>query len=613
LAAGRVDTFGVHGVAARLDDRFQLLSQGPRTALPRHQTLDAAFDWSFQLLTEPARLVLRRLSVFAGDFSIGAAAKIAADDRITGSEVAEHLATLVSASLVSANIAAETPSYRLLDSTRAYARKKLIEQGEFGDVARRHAEYFRDMFMLAEAEAARNSSAGWQKAYGQQLENLRAALDWASSKGGDRRLALELTIAGIPIWTRLSLNEECRSRVEAALERLEPAEREGSREAMQLFSGLGISLTYRFDPRSSTAWTRALEIARTLGDTEYQLRAIRGLWTNKFADGDIAQSEDLAREFSQIAQRSSDPADIPLAQRLTGMVLYYRGDLTRAREILEGAFAAQTMLENELHLLRYRLDQRSVTGTVLAKTLWLGGFPDRAWDMAQEILARAEESEHALTVLDALAYSSCLLAIFNGDLDAAGLTIAELSSKAVLDPKGRWHAFAQAWSGVLLSRQGDFPGAARKLTAALKEVPEGSFLLPHTWFCGELAFALARAGEIDRAHKVIDRAIDICKQQAELWCLSELLRIKGEIILLAGEAGAKTAAEDAFQQALMLARDQGALSWELRAATSLFRMRVAEGDGGSANAALESVMRRFTEGFDTRDFTEAQALVSGLK
>jgi len=468
------------------------------------------------------------------------------------------------------------------------------------------------MFKLAEVQAARSPSAGWQKAYAQQLENLRIALDWASLKGDDRRLAVELTIVGVPIWMRLSLNEECRSRVEAALQMLEPAQLERSREAMQLFSALGNSLTYRFDPRSSLAWTRALGIARAIEDTEYQLRAIRGLWTNKYADGDIDQSEKLAREFCHIAPKSSDPADIPVGQRLTGMVLFYRGDMRRARDILEGVLAAQTNLENELHLLRYRIDPRSVTGTVLTQVLWCSGFPDRAWNLAEDILARCKESDHALTILDALAYSSCRLAILNGRFDAAGLAIAELSSMAVLDPQGPWNTFAQAWSGALLSRRGDFAGAAQELTAALQAGPEGSFLLPHTWFCGELAFALGKAGEIDRARKVIGQAIDMCKSRAEHWCLSELLRIKGEIILLAGVAGAKQASEDAFQQAMTIAQEQGAVSWELRAATSLARLRIAARDNAAAKAILEPAMRRFSEGFDTADFKEALALTNGL-
>jgi len=612
LAAGRVDTFGVHGVAARLDDRFQLLAQGHRTAPPRHHTLDAAFDWSFQLLTESTRLVFQRLSIFAGDFSIDAATEIATDDRITPAGIAEQLATLVSTSLVSVDITTETASYRLLDSARAYARKKLIEQGGLGAVAKRHAEYFRDVFKRAEVLAARSPAAGWQKAYAQQLENLRVALDWASLDSGDRRLAVELTIAGVPIWMRLSLSEECRSRVEAALQMLDPTQLERSSEAMQLFSALGSSLTYRFDPRSSIAWTKALGIARTIGDTENQLRAIRGLWTNKYADGDIDQCENLAREFCHIALKSSDPADLPVGQRLTGMVHYYRGDMRLAQEALEGALAAQTALENEVHLMRYRLDPRSVTGTVLAQVLWFSGFPDRAWELAEDVLARAKESEHALTILDALAYSHCKIAIFNGNFDAAGVAIAELSSRAVLDPQGPYETFAQAWSGVLLNRQGDFLGAIQKLTAALQAVPEGSFLLPHTWFCGELAFALGKAGEIERANKAISQAIEICKLRAEHWCLSELLRIRGETILLTSVAGANRAAEDEFQRAMTVAREQGALSWELRSAISSARLKIAEGAGPSAKATLEPVMRRFSEGFDTLDFREASTLAQGI-
>ena len=609
LAAGRVETFGVRGVAARLDDRFRLLTHGHRTAMPHHQTLNATFDWSFQVLADPTRAVLRRLSVLAGEFNMEAAAKTAAAARVSASDVAEHLATLVRASLVTVNVAAETASYRLLESTRAYARKKLVEHGEADQVARRHAEHFRDVFLPAEQEAANCSSAAWHKFYSQQIENLRVALDWASSPSGDRRLAVDLTVAGIPIWMRLSLNEECRWRVEAALELLDPEQLQGSQQAMQLFSALGNSLSYRFDSRSSMAWARVVEMARSLDHKGYQLRAIRGLWTNKYADGNIALAESLAREFSDIAQMSADPADIPLSERLTGMICYYRGDLKGARELLERAMAVQAKLENGLHLLRYRLDQYTVTGTVLSKVLWLNGFPDRARDMANAMLTRAKASEHALTILDALAYSSCHLALLVGDLDAASFHIAELSRQAVCDPQGPWDTFGRCWSGVLLSRQGDFPGAAQLLSVALQEMPEGNSLLPYTCFHGELAFALGRSGEIMRAMEEIGKAIDASSLQEERWCLAELVRFKGEIILMSGDTRAAEAAEKEFQCALTLARYQDALSWELRAATSLARLRIANARSAEAQETLAATIRRFSEGFATRDFKEAIELL----
>lgn len=611
LAAGRVDTFGVGGVAARLDDRFRLLTQGLRTAMPHHQTLNATFDWSFQVLAEPTRKVFRRLSVLAGEFNLDAAVKITSDDRLLASDVVEQLATLVSASLVAANVALETASYRLLESARAYARGKLDDQEEFDQVARRHAEYFRDEFLSQQTEAAR-TSAEWNRIYGRQIENLRVALDWASSAGGDRRLAVELTVAGIPAWEHLSLNEECRSRVETALGWLDGEQLQDSRQAMQLYSALANSLSYRFDARSNMAWTRVLEMARALADQDYQLRAIRGLWTNRFADGDIALAGSLAEEFNEIARSSVNPADLPLGKRLKGMVRYYRGDLTAARALLAEALSAQATLEPQRHLLRYRLDQQTVTGTVLCKVLWLNGFPDRALQMADAMLSRAKDSQHALTVLDALAYSSCHLALLVGDLEAADAHITELLSQAVSDPQGPWSIFGRCWRGVLLSRQGNFRAAAQQLAGALAEMPEGNFLLPSIWFRGEMALAVGRSGETAQALAEIGKAIALSTSHEERWCLAELVRFNGEIILMGGEAGSAEAAEREFQNALALARRQGALSWELRAAISLARLRIASEKFLEAREILEPTKARFREGFATSDFVEATALLEGM-
>src|SRR5881409_2006063 len=130
LAATRIVAFGVDGVAARLDDRFRLLTGGSRTALPRHQTMRATLDWSYELLSESERIVLQRLSVLAGGFTLDAAAAIAASLEMPAANVVECVANLVAKSLVSADVSGAVVSYRLLETTRAYAREKLVESGE---------------------------------------------------------------------------------------------------------------------------------------------------------------------------------------------------------------------------------------------------------------------------------------------------------------------------------------------------------------------------------------------------------------------------------------------------------------------------------------------------
>jgi predicted ATPase/DNA-binding winged helix-turn-helix (wHTH) protein len=177
LAAARTTALGVEELAGRLDDCLHLLTGGRRTALPRHQTLRATLDWSYQLLPEPERVVLRRLAIFAGGFTLQAASTIAATDEIAGSDIVDCAANLVAKSLVAADLRGATGWYRLLETTRAYALEKLTESGELEQIARRHAEYCRDLFERAEVELQTRPASEWLATYGRRIDNLRAALE----------------------------------------------------------------------------------------------------------------------------------------------------------------------------------------------------------------------------------------------------------------------------------------------------------------------------------------------------------------------------------------------------------------------------------------------------
>src|SRR5256886_6862146 len=163
LAAARIVAFGVDGVAALLDDRFRLLAGGSRT-LPRHQTMRATLDWSYELLSESERVILRRLGVFVGAFTLDAATAVTGSVDFPAADVADSVANLVGKSLLSADVGGAIVHYRLLETTRAYAREKLIESAELDRVARRHAEYYRDLFQRAEAEFETRPTAAWRSA-----------------------------------------------------------------------------------------------------------------------------------------------------------------------------------------------------------------------------------------------------------------------------------------------------------------------------------------------------------------------------------------------------------------------------------------------------------------
>src|SRR5712672_3685044 len=175
-----------------------------------------------------------------------------------------------------------------------------------------------------------------------------------------------------------------------------------------------------------------------------------------------------------------------------------------------------------------------------------------------------------------------------------------------------WRAGGRRFHGVLLIRNGDFDTGLRFLRTALAQPPEASFQPDFTQFLGELAEGLGRAGQIAQGLEAIDEALARSERNEDRWSVAELLRIKGELLLLQGGSGAAAAAEDHYQQSLGWACRQGALSWELRAATSLARLLREQNRSTEAIALLAPIYNRFTEGFETADLIAAKALIDGF-
>jgi predicted ATPase len=612
LAAARLDVFGVRELADHLDDRFRVLTSGRRTALPRHQTLGATLDWSYQLLSETERTVLRRLAVFAGDFPLEAAVAVAAD--VASSEIVDHIGSLVAKSLLAADLRGELPRYRLLDTTRLYSREKLRGSGELQQAARRHAEYYRAVFAHAEAESESLPQAEWLAIYGRHLDNVRAGLDWAFSPEGDPQLGVALTVAVVPLWIQLSLLGECRERVERALAVLEGDEAATARPRMQLSAALGWSLTYGVGRAREIgpAWATTLDLAERLDDRGYQLRALWSLCIDQFNNGDLRAALEFARRFADLAAHSGDAVDLMMADRLLATAQHYFGDQRAARRHIDRALAQLAALAQQPQIVRVRFDMRVSTHYFQARILWLQGFAEQALRVVEHNIEEGNAIGQALSFCSVLGQGACPIAFWAGDLDAAELYGAMLLDHTERHPIRLWQIWASCFNGLVVAKRGNAAGGLKALRGGLEQAGDARFLPRFLLLLGELAVCLGEAGEVAPGLAIVEEAIARCEARDELWFLAELLRIKGELILMDNATDAATTAEGHFRRALDCAGRQQALPWELRTATSLARLWRAQHRVEEARGLLGSVYGRFTEGFETTDLREARSLLQHL-
>jgi predicted ATPase/DNA-binding SARP family transcriptional activator len=198
LAAARIKVLAPERIAARLDNRFDLLTVGSRVALPRHQTLRLTFDWSHELLTEAERVLFRRLSVFVGGFNLEAAEEVCADEKIEAPRVLELVSHLVDKSLITAEPQQGERRFRLLETGREYAREKLGESGEAGRLRKRHFNFFLRLAEEAEPKLTSAERLSWLERLESEHDNLRAALEWSQDQAGRREAMLRL--AGSLYW-----------------------------------------------------------------------------------------------------------------------------------------------------------------------------------------------------------------------------------------------------------------------------------------------------------------------------------------------------------------------------------------------------------------------------
>ena len=447
LAAARVKMLSPRQIRERLDERFRVLTGGSRDVLPRQQTLRALIDWSHDLLDERERALFRRLGVFVNGFLLEGAVAVGIGDALDELDVFDVLASLVDKSLVLAEPDGDTLRYRLLESTRVYAREKLERAAEQESAAEAHARYLHDRFVDIKARFDRSArSMELYDAFIAELEDIRSALDWAVSR--DAVLGADLLIAGGPGLVFAGVDAEGAARARAFIDQL-------GDDQSRLLALLWILIAQLIGgplvpAESMSAALRGVDYARSAGDPlvlgEALVRvAFSASITEAFEAGSQALEEaDRIPNLSAWVQLRSSAA--------RGQLGALSGDYTKA-------VAAYRELVKRHRSLGNGADERGSTLN-LAEAVHALGDSQEAITLIEAVLPTARDQKDRLSLVNLLANASGYYAAV-GDLENALATAREsLVELASREPDG-YRAIAILHLAHALAMQGRQERAAR--------------------------------------------------------------------------------------------------------------------------------------------------------
>ncbi|SDJ03517.1 BTAD domain-containing putative transcriptional regulator [Nonomuraea jiangxiensis] len=550
LAATRVRTLGVHGLLARLDDRFRLLTTGHRGAPPRQQTLMAMIDWSWQLLTEPERTVLRRLAVHADGCTLEAAQAVCAGDDVDPDEVLDILARLVDRSLVvMSERRDDDPRYRLLESVAVYCTERMHEAGELQRIRRRHRSHYALLAEQAEPRLYGPDQRRWLQRLDAEAANLLDALNDAAREG-EAGLALRLANALAWYWFLRGRLVEARRSLGTALNARGEAPPAARARAMAWHTGMS------FLSGDITDWPARHEavLDAYAGVPDEPGRA-RAEWFLAFAEidlGDVAATGELIDRALTTFQAVGDQWGVAAALSLRAKHAHVRSDSVALER--DGAQSAA--------LFRGLGDRWGL----LQATEWLGAHAVLIGDYAQATRLHRD-----------------------------GLRMAE--------ELGLWPELSGrlSWLGWISMECGDYPSAREHCERALRLATEQGSPLGAVFAEMGLAFAARREGDLDVAEAHLLHLMDAARHHTgpgrPLYAPSVLAEL-GQVEELRGNPEAAMARR---MEAFAIARDLSAAADIAHALSGLAGACALDGRPyeaaqllGAAAAARESIPKAVT-------------------
>ncbi|QSX75889.1 helix-turn-helix transcriptional regulator [Lysobacter arenosi] len=594
LVASRVGAYGIQGVSDLLASQFALLWQGRRDAIPRHQSVEALIAWSHDLLPQRDRIVLYRLSVFAGAFPLESAIHVIADDNVGGLQAGEAICDLVDKSLIVASSIDGETHVRLLETTRAYAVAKLATTGDAGEVASRHARYYAEQLREYSLHGSVNRTGG-ERPRSPDIGNVRVAMDWCFAARHDVNLGVEMSRHAASLFLEHSLLNECKRCCERALAAM-PEHLRSTDVEMSLLESLAVTcyIMGDYDGEMTAIVEKGLATSIALDDVRATFRFLAGLHLAMMSNGRFPESLLVSERYASLAAARGGPREAIVAAWMSGSSNHYTGRQLEADE----SFARGTRLVAEhgvRQLVYFEMKEQVIAIASMARVKWVRGFPLQALEVARRIVDDSRRHPDSLYISVVL----CFPIFLQNKLDnLAELLIQELAAVANEYKMGTRLPMGHYLKGHLLLHRGRPDEAAMHLRQCLEMLRPPKLTVIRSDALQAFAESLRQLGDGAGALDAINEAIGLAEQTGGVVNLADMLRAKAEVMRIV-PGTRQTQIEQVLSQAMACAKSQGALEWEMSVALAMAEGKAAQGRRKEAKGMLESVYSRFTEGFDT--------------
>ncbi len=533
LAAARINVLSPGQIAERLADRFRLLSGGSRTALPRHQTLRATFDWSHELLTEPERMLFRRLAVFAGGWTLeateavgnepGASPNGNSDPNASAADVLDLLDRLVSRSLVVVEEQDGASRFRLLETVRQYATERLVEAGEMSALRGLHLAWCKAMALAAEPELTGPDQAGWLGRLGAEYDNLRAAMEWAVSEASGAHDLLELAASLWRFWLIRGHWGEGREWLARAI-----AANAGVADATMAsaLAAAGALATEQGDYLAAgPLLASALGLWKEAGDPEGMAKALNHQGNLARARFEYDTARGLLVDALAIRRSSDDRRGMAVSLRSLGLLALLQKDHDTARSLFEEA----------LPLARGAGDTRVLAGLThaLAAVATEDGDREKARHLAEEGLKLSRDLGDRQLIAEHL----LILAAITGDEDKVRKALAIWDALGSRDAEPRAHGLL----GDLAVAGGAYGEARRHFEIALAGWRRVGDRMGIARVLNMAGWSACMDGDLKRAKRWLDEAAGRAAQLDDDGLRSAIAHSRGEVARFAGNFDAAAA------------------------------------------------------------------------